>query len=80
MTGESDGLTSVPRLPAAWANQNRGALDRLVPPVYDARQSPAHNEMHGERAGHMIGGNPRMTRLRGDARVEGLMRRAGILR
>lgn len=56
MTGdpETDGFGSVPQLLAAWARQDPGALDRLVPLVYEELRRLAHYHMHGERAGHTL--------------------------
>jgi ECF sigma factor len=51
---ETDGSASVSQLLADWAAQDPGALDRLVPLVYDELRRLAHYHMRGERAGHTL--------------------------
>jgi RNA polymerase sigma factor (TIGR02999 family) len=51
---DTDGSASVSQLLADWAAQDPGALDRLVPLVYDELRRLAHYHMHGERAGHTL--------------------------
>lgn len=51
---ETDGSASMSQLLADWAAQDPGALDRLVPLVYDELRRLAHYHMRGERAGHPL--------------------------
>lgn len=51
---ETGGSADVSQLLAAWAAQDPGALDRLVPIVYDELRRLAHYYMQGERAGHTL--------------------------
>jgi RNA polymerase sigma factor (TIGR02999 family) len=51
---DPDGSASVAQLLADWAAQDPGALERLVPFVYDELRRLAHYHMHGERAGHPL--------------------------
>jgi RNA polymerase sigma factor (TIGR02999 family) len=44
----------ISELLAAWAGQDSGARDRLVPLVYDELRRLAHYYMRGERAGHTL--------------------------
>ena len=50
---ETDAST-VSQLLADWAAQDPGALDRLVPLVYDELRRLAHYHMNRERAGHAL--------------------------
>jgi RNA polymerase sigma factor (TIGR02999 family) len=52
MTPDSE--TDVSQLLADWAARDPGALDRLVPLVYDELRRLAHYHMTGERAGHTL--------------------------
>jgi RNA polymerase sigma factor (TIGR02999 family) len=54
MSRETDGSASVSQLLADWAAQDPGALDRLVPLVYEELRRLAHYHMNGERAGHTL--------------------------
>jgi RNA polymerase sigma factor (TIGR02999 family) len=51
---DTDGSASVSQLLADWAARDPGALDRLVPIVYDELRRLAHYHMQGERAGHTL--------------------------
>ena len=51
---ETDGTASVSQLLADWAAQDPGALDRLVPLVYDELRRLAHYHMRGERPAHTL--------------------------
>jgi len=51
---ETDGSASMSQLLADWAAQDPGALDRLVPLVYDELRRLAHYHMRGERAAHTL--------------------------
>ena len=44
----------VTRLLADWQNGDQGALDRLVPLVYDELRRIAARHLHAERPGHML--------------------------
>ena len=46
--------SDVTGLLAAWGQGDRGALDRLVPLVYDELKRLAHHRMQGERPGHPL--------------------------
>jgi RNA polymerase sigma factor (TIGR02999 family) len=49
-----DDSARVSQLLAEWAAHDPGALDRLVPLVYDELRRLAHYHMNGERAGHAL--------------------------
>jgi RNA polymerase sigma factor (TIGR02999 family) len=51
---DTDGSASLSQLLADWAARDPGALDRLVPIVYDELRRLAHYHMQGERAGHTL--------------------------
>jgi RNA polymerase sigma factor (TIGR02999 family) len=51
---DAGGSAIVSQLLADWAAQDPGALDRLVPLVYDELRRLAHFYMHGERARHTL--------------------------
>lgn len=44
----------VTRLLRRWSDGDRGALDQLLPIVYDQLRGVAHRRLEGERAGHTL--------------------------
>lgn len=50
-----DSRTEVTNLLQDWAGGDRGALDRLIPRLYDELRRLAHRRLHRERPDHTLG-------------------------
>ena len=54
MLSDTDSVGEVSRLLRAWSEGDQGALERLMPIVYDELRRLARHYMQGERPGHSL--------------------------